>query len=122
MNLRGDKRTEFPLAVRKKAFVRCCREGVPHCETCGVTLTGGNIIYEHIKADGLGGDPVLENCKVHCKGCANLKTYKEDNPLMIKADRMLKKSYGLTRKKKPMMGSKASGWKQKIGGGWQRRP
>jgi hypothetical protein len=26
--LRGLKRIEFPLLVRKKAFVRCCRDGV----------------------------------------------------------------------------------------------
>ena len=37
-SLRGIKWMEFPLSVRKKAFVRCCRDGVPHCEGCGIEI------------------------------------------------------------------------------------
>lgn len=121
MNLRGEKRTEFPLSVRKLAFKRCCIAGIPHCENCKGELRGGNIIYEHVTPDGLGGEPTLENCKVHCKNCADEKTTKEDNPRMAKADRQLKKSFGLTRKKKAIPGSKASGWKRKMDGTVVRR-
>jgi 5-methylcytosine-specific restriction protein A len=46
-------------------------------------------------ADGLGGEPTLENCKVHCKTCADEKTHTEDNPRMRKADRTVKKRFGL---------------------------
>ncbi|WP_316214165.1 MULTISPECIES: hypothetical protein [unclassified Bradyrhizobium] len=99
MNLRGHKRMEFPQSVRKAAFIRCCKQGtqpgIPQCETCGNVLRSGGIIYEHVIPDGLGGLPVLENCKVHCTVCADIKTHTEDNPRMRKADRVLKRAYGL---------------------------
>lgn len=99
-SLRGHERKEFPASVRKAAFIRCCRNGIPRCEGCDVMLRAGNIIYEHIVPDGLQGEPTLENCKVHCKNCADVKTFTEDNPRMAKADRVLKKTYGLGRTKK----------------------
>ena len=56
MNLRGQKRREFPQSVRKLAFARCCRNGtqpgIPQCENCGNVLRAGNIEYEHLDADG----------------------------------------------------------------------
>lgn len=94
--LRGLDRQEFPLSVRKLAFRRCCRNGVPHCESCGIEINGRTgTIYEHVIPDGLGGEPTLENCKVHCRTCAEIKTVTEDNPRMQKADRVLKKNHGL---------------------------
>ena len=57
-NLRGIKRMAFPLSVRKKAFVWCCRDGVPHCEGCGIEINARTgIIYEHVIPAGLGGEP-----------------------------------------------------------------
>ena len=96
MNLRGFERREFPLSVRKLAFKRCCRNGIPHCEGCGIEINARTgTIYEHVVPDGLGGEPTLENCKVHCKTCADVKTFTDDNPRMQKADRVLKKNFGL---------------------------
>lgn len=113
MNMRGQKRREFPQSVRKKAFARCCQKctvegvanqpGVPQCETCGKPLWAGGFIYEHIVPDGLGGEPTLENCKVNCTTCADEKTFTEDNPRMNKADRVLKKTYGLTAPRKKIL-------------------
>jgi hypothetical protein len=105
-SLRGHDRNEFPQPVRKAAFRRCCLEcrvdgvanipKVPQCEGCGCELTArSGIIYEHDLPNGLGGPPTLQNCKVHCKTCANTKTVTEDNPRMAKADAVLKKTYGL---------------------------
>jgi len=94
MNLRGQERREFPLSVRKAAFRRCCRDGLPYCEGCDNQIRG-TTIYEHVIPDGLGGEPVLSNCKVHCKTCADTKTFTQDNPRMVKADRVLKKHFGL---------------------------
>ncbi|MBN8979428.1 MAG: hypothetical protein J0I08_23465 [Rhizobiales bacterium] len=104
MNLRGKERQEFPLRIRKLAFVRCCRNGskpgIPQCENCGNVLRPGNIEYEHLIPDGLGGEPTLENCGVWCRvPCSKSKTFSEDNPRMAKADRVLRKSYGLTSKR-----------------------
>jgi len=104
VNLRGHERREFPLKVRKLAFARCCKKGtmpgIPQCENCGIELKPGNIEYEHLVPDGLQGEPTLENCGVWCRSsCSKKKTFTEDNPRMAKADRVLKKSYGLTRSK-----------------------
>lgn len=114
MSLRGEKREEFSQKVRKQAFARCCQAcpvegvanvpGVPQCEGCGVELRPSGFIYEHIDADGLGGDPTIENCKVHCLVCKKTKD-KIDGAIMAKADRVLKKAYGLQpSKRKPMQG------------------
>lgn len=99
-SLRGHKRKEFPQAVRKTAFARCCQpDGIPKCESCG-NMIRGTPVYEHVQPDGLGGDNTIENCKVHCRVCADNKTFKDDNPRMAKADRVLKKTYGLQAPRK----------------------
>lgn len=102
MKLRGTSRKEFALSVRKQAMARCCKpDGIPKCEGCGKMLSKRTgTIYEHVIPDGLGGEPTLENCKVHCKDCADVKTLTEDNPRMQKADRVFKKEYGLTPSRK----------------------
>lgn len=118
MSLRGEKRTEFSQRVRKLAFARCClngtEPGIPQCERtgCGAVLRSGNIEYEHLSPDGLGGEPTLENCGVWCATpCATVKTHTEDNPRMRKADRVLKRAFGLMPAK------------QKIhSAGFQKRP
>lgn len=99
-SLRGHDRQEFPQKVRKAAFARCCKSGtqpgIPQCEKCGNVLRAGNIEYEHLDPDGLGGEPTLENCGVWCAvPCSSKKTHQEDNPRMAKADSVLKHTYGL---------------------------
>jgi hypothetical protein len=95
-SLRGHDRQEFPASVKRAAFRRCCRDGKPYCESCGIELKPGNIEYEHIQADGLSGAPTLQNCGVWCRSsCSKKKTHAADNPIMAKADRVLRKSYGL---------------------------
>lgn len=123
MNLRGHERREFPQSVRKLAFKRCCgKDGIPRCENCGNVLRSGNIEYEHLDPDGLGGEPILENCGVWCAvTCSSKKTHTLDNPRMAKADRVLKKTYGLKPKGRPMPGSKASGLRKRMDGTVERR-
>lgn len=122
MNLRGFQRTEFPRRVKAEAFRRCCdANGVPHCESCGIELTAGNTVYEHVQPDGLGGEPTAENCKVFCrKACATRKTVSEDNPRMQKADRQLKANYGI-RSRSTFACSKDSPFKKKVSGEVVRR-
>lgn len=114
--LRGQPRTEFPQKVRKLAFARCCRNGtipgVPQCERpgCGEILRSGNIEYEHLDPDGLGGEPTLENCGVWCAvPCSSKKTHEEDLPRMRKADRVLKRAYGLGKRRRTIPGRKFDG-------------
>jgi 5-methylcytosine-specific restriction enzyme A len=121
-SLRGIKRMEFPLSVRKKAFVRCCHDGVPHCEGCVIEINAQTgIIHEHVISAGLGGEPTPDNAKVHCKTCADIKTETEDKPRMAKADRVLEAHHGLKKKGRPMPGSKASGLKKRMDGTVVRR-
>lgn len=110
MSLRGETRTEFPQAVRKKAFARCCIKGVPHCEGCGISLSIGHFIFEHVTPDGLGGEPTLENCKVHCMACKKTKD-KTDNAVMAKADRVAKRAYGLMPAKQKIA---SAGFQRKV--------
>jgi hypothetical protein len=116
-SLRGEERTEFPQSVRKAAFRRCCQQapegvvnipGVPQCETCGKELRSGNFIYEHDQADGLGGEPTAENCKVHCLGCKVGKD-KVDNKIMSTADRKLKAAFGLKPAKRSKLKTRGFG-------------
>jgi len=112
-------RKEFSRKVKFAAFKRCCdAKGIPHCEKCGIILTAGNTAFDHAIADGLGGEPTVENCQILCiRVCHKKKTHEEDNPIMQKADRVLKRTYGIvTRKGRPMPGSKASGFKRKFDG------
>jgi hypothetical protein len=120
---RGQKRQEFSAKIKAAALKRCMRNGVPHCESCPVELNARTgIIFEHVTPDGLGGEPTLENCKVHCRTCADIKTITEDNPRMAKADRVFKANHGLkSRKGPPMPGSKKSGFKRKMDGSVVRR-
>ncbi len=113
-------RKEFPRKVKFAALKRCTNaKGIPCCEgECGgLPLSAGNIFFDHDQADGLGGEPTLVNCKVLCKLCHDKKTFTHDNPIMQKADRVRKKTFGVaTRKGKPIPGSRASGWKRKMDG------
>lgn len=103
-------RREFSKTVKAAALKRCCdKNGIPHCEECGIILTAGNIEFDHDKPDGLGGEPSLENCKVLCRNCHGDKTHGEDRPRMQKADRVKKKNFGV---KGP---SKFRGWRRMNG-------
>lgn len=95
-SLRGLERKEFPTAVKRAAFRRCCgNKGRPHCEGCGRELRSGEIIYEHFQPDGLGGTPTADNCKVFGNKCCATPKTKEDNAIMAKADAVLRANYGL---------------------------
>jgi hypothetical protein len=96
--------------------------GIPQCENCGNVLRSGNIEYEHLTPDGLSGEPTLENCGVWCAvPCSSRKTREQDIPRMAKADRVLKATFGLKAKSRPIPGSKASGFRKKMNGTVERR-
>lgn len=93
---RGLRRQEFSAKTKGLALKRCMRDGVPHCEGCGVEITARNgPIFEHVRPAQLGGDNSLENCKIHCRACASIKTETEDIPRMAKADRVFKKQFSI---------------------------
>lgn len=112
-------RTEFPGKVKVAAF----RRANGRCEEhdCGLLLTPGKYHYDHIIPDQLGGEATLDNCAVLCLRCHGKKTATADVPAIAKAKRIERKHVGAHRSSRPMPGSRASKWKAKIGGGWERR-
>jgi 5-methylcytosine-specific restriction protein A len=90
-------RREFPAKVKLAAYERSLRDGKPHCEACGLRIVGLPE-YDHVKPDGLGGEPTLENCQCLCGKCHRIKTHEEDGPIMRKADNQRKSAANIKRK------------------------
>lgn len=112
-------RQEFPKSVKLAAWKRC--GGICECG-CGQKIISGNVQYDHRIPDALGGDNSLENCVVMRTRCHLTKTTTRDVPAIAKAVRISEKNAGVRKRKgKPMPGTKASGWKHKISGDWERR-
>lgn len=113
-------RRNFPAKVRVAVLRRCSDDkGIPHCEECGAP---GRVEIDHAKADGLGGEPTIDNAIALCKTCHADKTHGHDRPVMAKADRQRKAHFlGRAPRGRPLPGSRASGWKHKISGEWVRR-
>jgi 5-methylcytosine-specific restriction endonuclease McrA len=101
----GAMRSEFSTKTQTAALKRS--DG--RCEGCGCLLVPAFTNYDHDKPCGLGGDNSLENCRVLCKTCHNLKTHKSDLPRMRKADRQRKKAFGIRKAKRRIPGRKFNG-------------
>lgn len=67
------RRREFPTKVRVAAFKRADGK----CEFCGAVLRPGKYAYDHRIPDGLTGEPTLENCRVICNPCHDVKTVQD---------------------------------------------
>jgi 5-methylcytosine-specific restriction endonuclease McrA len=83
-------RREFPKQVKRDALKRAAK----CCEACSLPF-GVKFHFDHDIADGLGGEPTLENCKVLCHGCHDEKTRKHDVPLIAKVKRISDKHNGI---------------------------
>lgn len=77
-------RSEFSKAVKRQAFQRAGGK----CDVCGLKLWVGRFHYDHVIADGLGGEATLDNCQVACHACHDEKTRKHDVPLIAKTKRI----------------------------------
>ena len=103
-------RREFPSKVKLAAYERCQQDGKPHCEECGLRIVGLPE-YDHVKPDGLGGEPTLANCQCICTNCHSTKSHTADRPLMQKADNIRAKHLGTGKVKRPW-----SKWRKKMSG------
>lgn len=88
-------RKEFPAKVKAEAHLRA--KGC--CELCnsGVKLRVGDIFYDHVIADGLGGEPTLENCQVLCRSHHDAKTRQHDVPRIAKGKRIRRREAGIKK-------------------------
>ena len=86
-------RREFPKPVKRAALKRAA--GKCEAEDCGVPF-GVKFHFDHVIADGLGGEPTLENCAVLCHVCHHEKTRKHDVPRIAKMKRVRDRHDGIT--------------------------
>lgn len=87
-------RREFPDKVKSQAF----EHAAGRCESCTAKLFPGNIHYDHVIPDALGGEPTLENCEVLCKSCHGVKTRTKDVPSIAKVKRIAKGHRGIRKR------------------------
>ena len=91
-----EKRREFPRSVRVACIQRATRDGVIYCEQCKAMAKRFQI--DHIVADAIGGEPVLENAMLLCEPCHAAKT-PGDTTKAAKTKRQEAKHIGATRPK-----------------------
>jgi 5-methylcytosine-specific restriction enzyme A len=106
-------RREFSKAVKIAAFQRAGGR----CECCTTKLTAGKFQYDHAIADGLGGEPTLENCVVLCRACHGVKTANHDVPAIARAKRREAIHIGAKPPSRaPLPFGRKSRWKRKFDG------
>jgi 5-methylcytosine-specific restriction protein A len=109
-------RREFSAKTKVAAYERS--QG--RCEACALPLQTGRFHYDHVIPDGLGGEPVLENCMVLCTACHGAKTAGADVPRIAKMKRQKAKHLGAKTTARPMPGSRASGMRKRMSGKVER--
>lgn len=63
-------RREFPARVRLQAFERAngvCEHIDPDGSRCATKLRPGDLFYDHVIPDALGGEPTIDNCQCLCR-------------------------------------------------------
>lgn len=78
-------RREFPARVKLAAWERA--QGKCEHPDCGKKLYPGDIHYDHVIADSIGGEPTLDNCQVLCRAHHAIKTNALDTPRAAKTVR-----------------------------------
>jgi 5-methylcytosine-specific restriction enzyme A len=110
-------RAEFTKATKLDAWTRA--NG--HCEQCTAKLFPGNIEYHHDKECAYGGTNSVDNCILLCRACHGSITRRRMTDI-AKSNRVRAAHLGIKRGSgRPLPGSKASGWKRKMSGTWERR-
>ena len=85
-------RREFSKQIKRDALKRSDKR----CEACGA-LYGHKFHFDHVIADGLGGEPTLDNCAVLCHVCHDEKTRKHDVPRIAKMKRVRDRNDGIKK-------------------------
>lgn len=90
-------RKNFTKAVKVACIKRATRDAVVYCEECGLPAKKWQI--DHINPDGLTGQPTLENAKLLCLPCHDVKTNTKDKPAIAEAQRREAKHLGAVKPK-----------------------
>lgn len=108
----ADPPTSCKLRIMDKQEGRC---------TCGVLFDiKTKAQFDHITPLWLGGENREANLQALCQTCHKQKTATEAT-VRAKVNRLRSTKVEPKKKSKPMMGSKASGWKRKMDGTLERR-
>lgn len=91
-------RKEFSKAVKVSVIKRATKNGNVYCEACGALAKSWEI--DHVRADGLLGDNLLDNARLLCRPCHVAKT-KDDVAAIARAKRREAKALGV--KKRPTL-------------------
>lgn len=107
-----------PVRVKLRVFERFGKR----CANCTLIIRGSLLpAYDHIRALTNGGENRESNLQLLCVPCHKVKTKDDVGEKRIN-NRVRAKHLRIKKTKgRPMPGSKASGIKMKIGGGWERR-
>lgn len=117
-------RREFSKQVRQDALKRSgmfCEAvgsfyGLPEGQRCNAPL-GYGVQFDHVIADGIGGEPILDNCAAVCMSCHRWKTSHRDTPLVAKVKRVRDKHLGIRKASGSWPTRRDGPFKSKIGGG-----
>jgi 5-methylcytosine-specific restriction protein A len=77
-------RREFSKAIKVAVVKRATRDHAVYCEKCGALAKRWQI--DHVIADALGGEPVIENAELICEPCYSIKN-PQDTKLAAKSKR-----------------------------------
>ena len=94
-------RSEFPARIKAEAF----KLSTGRCQECGPDskpLAAGDIFYDHIIADAVGGGNGLDNIQVLCRTHHDSKTARHDTPAAAKVKRQAAKNIGATTATRPI--------------------
>ena len=108
------------LSTRDRAALFLAAGGI--CHLCKMKIDEGQAweVSHPIPLAAGGEDAESNRAPAHFK-CHKRQTAEIDAPLIAKTRRQYQKNIGAKVSSHPMPGSRRSPWKQKIGGGWERR-
>lgn len=84
-------RREFPRSIKVAVIRRSTRNGLVYCEACGAQAKRWQI--DHVRPDGLLGEPILANAMLICEPCWCVKNPKDTRDI-AKAKRRESKHLG----------------------------
>ena len=109
---------DIPTRVKLRVFDRF---GGRCAGDCGLVIRGSlRPAYDHVRAITNGGENREGNLQLLCVPCHKDKTKADVGEKRVN-NRVKAKHLGIKKKGRPMPGSRASGIKMLIGGGWVKR-
>lgn len=121
-------RNNFSPATKRLAYDRsngiCECHLIPHVfpQPCYQPFDSKGIRYEHIDPDAISHRNDLGNCAALRTPCWRYKTDRYDRKVIAKSNHTRDRHRGIRPNVfRPIPGTRASGWRHKMAGGWERR-